>query len=274
MYRSAYTTRRRGGLPLGRLLIAGLIVIVSLISYFGNSQDNPVTGETQHIDLTVEQEIALGLQAAPEMAQQFGGLDDNQSLQAQVDAIGQQIVENSAAGRSPYEFDFHVLEDPETINAFALPGGQIFVTNGLLSRMTTEGQVAGVLGHEVGHVIGRHSAEQIAKARLTEGLTGAAVIAAYDPNNPTSAGAAQMAVLVGQLVNLRFGRQDELESDFLGVCFLAESGYNPNELVQVMDVLASARQGAEPPEFFSTHPNPESRVERIQQAIQNLDQCP
>jgi predicted Zn-dependent protease len=274
MYRSAYTTRRRGGLPLGRLLIAGLIVIVSLITYFGSSQDNPVTGETQHIDLTVDQEIALGLQAAPEMAEQFGGLDANQSLQAQIDAIGEDIVQNSAAGRSPYQFDFHVLEDPETINAFALPGGQVFITNGLLSRLSTEGEVAGVLGHEIGHVIGRHSAEHIAKARLTEGLTGAAVIAAYDPNNPTSAGAAQMAVIIGQLVNLKFGRDDELESDFLGVCFLAESGYNPNEMLRVMEVLASASQGNAPPEFFSTHPNPESRLQRIQQAIQNLDQCP
>lgn len=274
MYRRQAYATRRGGLPFGRLLIAGLIVVVSLISYFGSSQDNPVTGETQHVDLSVDQEIALGLQAAPEMAEQFGGLDPDPGAQSQVDAIGNLIVQNSAAARSPYQFDFHLLEDPETINAFALPGGQIFITNGLLSRLSTEGELAGVLAHEVGHVIGRHSAEHIAKARLTEGLTGAAVIASYDPNNPTSAGAAQMAALIGQLVNLRFGREDELESDYLGVCFMAESGYDPNELIRVMEVLASSREGGEPPEFFSTHPNPGSRVERIQQSIQNLDQCP
>lgn len=274
MYRQAYSTSRRGGLPLGRLLIAGLVVVVSLISYFGSSQDNPVTGETQHVDLSVDQEIALGLQAAPEMAAEFGGLEPDPALQGTVDRIGRLIIERSAAQRSPYQFDFHLLEDPETINAFALPGGQVFITNGLLSELSTEGELAGVLAHEVGHVIGRHSAEHIAKARLTEGLTGAAVIAAYDPNNPSSAGYAQMAAIIGQLVNLKFGREDELESDFLGVCFMAEAGYDPNELVRVMEVLASARQGAAPPEFFSTHPNPESRVERIQEAIRSLDRCP
>jgi predicted Zn-dependent protease len=261
-------------LPLGRLILAGLIVIFSLISYFSSSQDNPVTGETQHVDITPDQEIAMGLQAAPEMAAQFGGLDTNQSLQAQVNTIGDKVVAGSAAGRSPYQFDFHALEDPETINAFALPGGQIFVTDGLLSKLTTEGEVAGVLGHEVGHVIARHSAEQIAKTRLTEGLTGAAVIAAYDPNNPSSAGAAQMAVLIGQLVNLKYSRNDELEADALGVCFLYESGYDPNEMLRVMEILAASSQGGEPPEFFSTHPNPQSRVTRIQEAIQNLSQCP
>ena len=85
-----------------------------------------------------------------------------------------------------------------------------------------------------------------------------------DPENPSSAGRAQIAMLVGQLINLKFGRDDELESDFLGVCFMNDTGYNPQDMIQVMQVLASSRQGQSPPEFFSTHPNPESRVTRIQ----------
>jgi predicted Zn-dependent protease len=265
---------RRGGGCGGRLLIAAVIAIFSLVTYFMSSQENPVTGETQHIDITVEQEIALGLQAAPEMAQQFGGLDPDENAQALVDEIGNEIVARSPAGRSPYEFDFHVLDDPQTINAFALPGGQVFITRALLDRLNTEGELAGVLGHEIGHVIGRHSAEHIAKAKLTEGLTGAVVIATYDPDNPASAGSAQIAALIGQLINLRYGREDELESDVLGVCFINDAGYDPNELIGVMQVLAESRQGQEPPEFFSTHPNPENRVQRIQNAIQNLEQCP
>jgi predicted Zn-dependent protease len=83
-----------------------------------------------------------------------------------------------------------------------------------------------------------------------------------------------MAILIGQLVNLKFGREDELESDFLGVCFLNQAGYDPRELIGVMEVLAQASQGQAPPEFFSTHPNPENRLQRIQEAIQNIDQCP
>lgn len=266
--------RRGGGGCMGRLLIAGLLVVVSLITYFSSRQDNPVTGETQYVDITPEQEIALGLQAAPEMAQQFGGLDPSQEDQAVVDRIGQELVSNSPAGNSPYQFDFHLLGDTETINAFALPGGQVFITRALYDRLQTEGELAGVLGHEIGHVVGRHSAEHIAKAKLTEGLTGAAVIASYDPDNPSTAAYAQIAAIIGQLVNMRFGREDELESDFLGVCFIEDSGYNPQEMIRVMEVLASASQGGSPPEFFSTHPNPENRIQRIQAAIQNLDRCP
>jgi predicted Zn-dependent protease len=273
MIRGARTSGRGGGCG-GRLLIAGAIVVISLISYFGSRQENPVTGETQHVDITPEQEIALGLQAAPEMAQEFGGLDPDQNAQALVDQIGNEIVAASPAGRSPYQFDFHLLEDPQTVNAFALPGGQVFITRALFDRLSTEGQLAGVLGHEIGHVVGRHSAEQIAKAKLTEGLTGAVVIATYDPNDPSSAGSAQIAALIGQLITMKYGRNDELESDFLGVCFLNDSGYDPNELIEVMQVLAEASQGQAPPEFFSTHPNPENRVARIQEAIQNLEQCP
>lgn len=264
----------RGASCSGRLIMAAIVAIASLVMYFSSQQENPVTGETQYVDLTVDQEIALGLQAAPEMADQFGGLDPDERAQALVDQIGNEIVLESAARNSPYQFDFHLLGDQETINAFALPGGQIFITRALYNEMQSEAELAGVLGHEVGHVVGRHSAEHIAKAKLTEGLTGAAVIAAYDPENPSSAQVAQMAVVIGQLINLKYGRDDELESDFLGVCFIEDAGYDPSALIRVMEVLASARQGPEPPEFFSTHPNPENRVQRIQEAINNIDQCP
>lgn len=275
--RSGYSgsnLRGRGCLSAGRLLIAAAVALFSLIVYFGTRQDNPVTGETQHIDITVDQEIALGLQAAPEMAEQFGGLDPDPGAQAIVDRIGNRIVSASPAGLTEYEYDFHVLGDSQTINAFALPGGQIFITRGLMDRLTTEGELAGVLGHEIGHVVARHSAEQIAKAQLTQGLTGAVVIASYDPDDPGSMRTAQVAMLVGQLVNMKYGRDDELESDFLGVCFLNDAGYDPGEMVATLRVLQQASQGMSPPEFFSTHPNPERRLERIQGAIQSLDQCP
>ena len=272
MYRRA--SSRRGGLPIGRILIALVIAGFSLLSYFGTQSENTVTGEVQHVDITPEQEIAMGIQAAPEVADQFGGLDPNQADQALIDDIGNQIVNRSPASTTPYQFDFHLLGDTETINAFALPGGQIFITRALFDQLRDPGELAGVLGHEIGHVVGRHSAEQIAKARLTEGLTGAAVIAAYDPNNPSSAQTAQMAVLVGQMINLKYGREDELESDFLGVCFMNDAGYDPNLMINVMEVLRSAGGGGGQPEFLSTHPDPGNRIERIQGAIQNIDQCP
>lgn len=273
MYNRTYSRRRSSG--WGRLIMAGIVALFSLISYFSSRQDNPVTGETQYIDITVEQEIALGLQSAPQMAAEFGGLDPNEQDQEIVDQVGNEVVQNSPAGSSPYEFDFHLLDDDQTINAFALPGGQIFITRALYDRLETVGDLAGVLGHEIAHVVARHSAEHIAKAKLTEGLTGAAVLATYDPDNPASAGSAQVAALIGQLINMKFGRDDELESDFLGVCFMNDSGYDPNEMITVMQILAASSEGGNrPPEFFSTHPNPESRIQRIQDAIQNINLCP
>ena len=233
-----------------------------------------MTGETQYIGITVDQEIALGLQAAPQMAEEFGGEDPDQSAQALVDDVGNLVVQGSPASQTPYQYEFHLLEDDQTINAFALPGGQIFITRALFDKLQTEGELAGVLGHEIGHVVARHSAEHIAKAQLTEGLTGAAVLATYDPNNPATANTAQVAALIGQLINLKFGREDELEADFLGVCFINDSGYNPEELLSVMQILAESSQGNAPPEFFSTHPNPESRIQQIQEAIQNIAACP
>jgi predicted Zn-dependent protease len=254
--------------------MAAAIAIFSIISYFGTTQNNPITGETQHISITPEQEIALGLQAVPEMASEFGGEDTNANNQTIVDQIGNNILQSSSAGNSPYQFDFHLLADPQTINAFALPGGQVFITRALYDKLQTEGELAGVLGHEIGHVIARHSAEQIAKTQLTEGLTGAAVIAAYDPNNPSSAQSAQIAALIGQLITLKFSRDDELEADKFGVCFMNEAGYDPNEMVSVMQILEASQTGNQPPEFFSTHPNPANRIQQIQSDIQNINTCP
>jgi len=262
------TSSSRRGCGGGRLIIGLVMAAFALISYFGSSVYNPITGEKQHVNITEEQEIALGLQSAPEMAQQFGGLHPDEQQRARISAIGEQIIANSAAAQSQYPFQFHLLADQQTVNAFALPGGQIFITDALYSRLQTEGQVAGVLGHEVGHVVGRHSAEHIAKQQLTHGLTGAVVLSTYDPNDPSSQRTAQVAMVIGQLVNMKFGREDELESDHLGVRFVSEAGYDPRAMIEVMRILDEASSGGRPPEFFSTHPNPENRIARIEEAIQ------
>jgi predicted Zn-dependent protease len=195
------------------------------------------------------------------MIQQHGGLHGDPGLQALVDAVGRRIVERSDALETPWEFEFHLLADPDTVNAFALPGGQVFITMALFARLETEGQLAGVLGHEVGHVVARHSAQRMAKSQLTEGLMGAVVVATE------SARSAQVAAVIGGLVNMKYGRDDELESDSLGVRFTSDAGYDPRAMIRVMEILAEASGGARQPEFFSTHPNPENRIGRIEQAI-------
>lgn len=251
-----------------KLLIAGVIAAVALIGYFTRSAVNPVTGQKQRVALSVDQEIALGLRSAPEMARQFGGLLEDRAAQERVDRVGARLLRGLPNGGAPYVFEFHVLADGNTVNAFALPGGQVFITAALYSRLTTEGQLAGVLGHEIGHVVERHSAEQIAKSQLTAGLLGAATVATTDPDHPEMRAGGAIAAVVAQLVTLKYGRDDELESDRWGVELLSEAGYDPRALLVVMDVLARAtqRDGA-PPEFMSTHPDPGNRAVRIRGLI-------
>lgn len=256
----------RRGTSKGRLLVALAIALFSIFAYFASSAWNPVTEEKQYVAMTPEQEIALGLQAAPEMARQHGGLHGDERAQILLDEICARLINNSEANTTDWPFECHLLADTQTINAFALPGGQMFITAALFAALETEGQIAGVMAHEMGHVVARHSAQQLAKQQLTQGLTGAAVIAAYDPDDPRTQQTAQVAMLIGQLVNMRFSREDELQSDRLGVQFMAEAGYDPRALIVVMQVLAEASEGA-PPEFFSTHPNPDNRIQRIEEAI-------
>ncbi len=261
-----FQSRRRNSIG-GGLLIAIIMAGFALCKYYGSSQVNPITGETQHISMTVEQEIAIGLQSAPSMAQQHGGLHPDQRAQGLVKQVGSRLVDNSIAKSSPYRYDFHLLRDQRTVNAFALPGGQVFITAALFNRLETEDQLAGVLGHEIGHVIARHSAARMAKQELFQGLTGAAVMATYDPYNPATQRTAEVAQYISNLVNMKFGRDQELESDDLGVRLMIEAGYDPEALIGVMKILKEASGGAQRPEFASTHPDPENRMEKIQEAI-------
>ncbi len=253
---------RRGG--MARLIVGAIVAIFSLVSYFGASEYNPVTKKKMYLTLTPRQEIALGLQAAPRMMQQHGGLHPDQRHQERLDRVGMKLVRSSGAQDTTWKYEFHLLRDPRTINAFALPGGQVFITSALYQQLTTEGQLAGVIGHEIGHVVARHSAQRMAKSKLTEGLMGAVYTASGDY------GTTQMAQAIGSMINMKYGRGDELESDQLGIRFMVDAGYDPRGMIKVMQVLAASRGGKAQPEFFSTHPNPENRIERIEQAIQAL----
>ncbi|MAO16468.1 MAG: peptidase M48 Ste24p, partial [Muricauda sp.] len=125
---------RRGSWRI-RILIGLAIVAFAFIRRCSNQEENPYTGRTQNIDMTAEQEIAIGLQSAPEMAQQHGGLYPDERLQNLVDKVGNKLVQNSVASETPYRYEFHLLADDRTINAFALPGGQIFITYALFSQL-------------------------------------------------------------------------------------------------------------------------------------------
>jgi predicted Zn-dependent protease len=227
----------------GRLVIAAIIALFAIITYYSSTTENPITGEKQRVAMTPEQEVAIGYRSAPQMAAQMGGLSQNQQMRSLVTRVGESLVAKSLAAKSPYKFSFHVLADPRTVNAFALPGGPIFITEGLLRRLSSEAELAGVLGHEIGHVIARHSSERLAKQQLTQGLLNALIVGSGD---------------------------DEIESDAFGVRIMAQAGYDPRALIRVMEVLAKASGGSRQPEFFSTHPAPENRAARIKEEIAKL----
>lgn len=251
------------GRKVGGTLIIGLLVAgFALFRYCSSSDYNEILDTTQYVGISEEQEIAIGLESAPHLIQQYGGLHPSAQAQEFVKQVGNKIVQTSDASKTPYQYDFHLLAHPEIVNAFALPGGQVFITEALFKRLENEEQLAGVLGHEIGHVVARHGAERIAKMELTQGLTGAAVIASGDYNT------AQAAEMIGNLINMSYGRDQELLSDELGVRFMVSAGYDPNALIGVMKILEQASGGQQQPEFSSTHPSPENRVERIRAAIQ------
>lgn len=260
----------RSGGGKGRFIIAGIIALVGIVTYFMRSEVNPVTGEKQRVSMTVDQEKALGLQAAPEMAQQMGGAVDPDSDPAArlVATVGQDIINRSEAQKSPYvgNYNFYLLDDPNQINAFALPGGQIFITRALFNRLENEAQLAGVLGHEIGHVVHRHAAEHMAKGQLGQMLATSAGVAASDGSG-RGQGAAMGAMMVNQMFQLKYGRDDEKESDTEGLKYMQQAGYNPEEMLGVMRILGEASKGGKQPEFLSTHPHSETRIEVIKEYL-------
>lgn len=264
--------RRNSGLKM-RLILALVIALFAIISYYGRPGDeNQITGERQRVAFTEEaDEVQMGLQAVGEMKSQFGGPDRDPEAQAWVKRVGERLLtaldDNLEAGgrRNPYrdDFQFTLLADQKTVNAFALPGGQVFITRALFRDLQTEGQLAGVLGHEIGHVLERHGNERMAQQQLFQGLAAAGGIAGGDQQS------AQMAQAAAQLVSMKYGREDELEADKWGVRLTYLAGYDPRAMIGMMEVLEQANKGKSPPEFFSTHPSSPHRIAELNELIEH-----
>ena len=262
------STRGRRGMGCNpRVLLALLIIGGTLIYHWIGTTPyhNEFTGREQRLALaTPQEEIAMGLQSAPQMIRESGGLSRDAAGRALVEQVGARLIASSAAKQTPYEFKFHLLADNRTVNAFALPGGQVFITEALFRRLKSEDQLAGVLGHEMGHVVGRHSNEQMANTQLWSGLAhGLGVLFSDGQNNS----GAQIAQMVAQYKVMKFSRDDESESDALGVRFMMQAGYDPEALIGVMQILAEVSGGANSSDFMSSHPNPANRMEHIRDVI-------
>lgn len=222
---------------------------------------NPVTGRTELALISESQEIAMGQEAAGQVEASVGVVDDA-ALNEYVQRIGHAM--GRASERPDLPWHFRVLDDP-TPNAFALPGGFIYVTRGMMSLMDSEAELASVLGHEIGHVTARHSVQQISRAQLSQ--IGLVVGMIFVPE------LAQFGELAGQglgLLFLKYGRDAERQADDLGLRYALASGYDVREMADVFAALARSSElaGRSPlPAWLSTHPEPEERIERINAAL-------
>lgn len=256
------------GIPF-QWILGAIIAVIGLVVYFNHTSINPTTGEKQHVNLTPQQEVALGLQAEGEIAAKMGGEVPSSDPQArEVEYVGERVWRHSQARQSPYPFHYHLLRDTQTVNAFALPGGEVFITKGLLDRLTTEGELAGVLGHESGHVVERHVAQQMAKSELGKFLVSGAAVASSANRHPFSDTA--IAAVINHMAQLHFSRHDESQADEKGLEYMTEAGYDPRAMLHVMQVLQQVtdEQGGRPPQILQTHPYPEARMRQINQWIQ------
>ncbi|MHB1156149.1 MAG: M48 family metalloprotease [Phycisphaerales bacterium] len=219
---------------------------------------NPATGKMQLNSLSEPQEIQLGTEAQPQFIEQSGGLVPDQPLRDYVSNLGSRLAKLSERPDLPWEFN---VLNSDQINAFALPGGKIFITRGLLSQMSNEAQLAGVLGHEIGHVNAEHIGQQMTRASIIS--AGVAILgAATDKDWLVTLGGA-----TGGIYMLSFSRDQESQADELGVRYMTKAGYNPQAQIQVMQILQKASGNGGSLEIFQTHPNPGNRIKDLQKLI-------
>jgi predicted Zn-dependent protease len=220
---------------------------------------NPATGERQLILISEAQEIQMGLQQ-DEALVESGAVVDAPELTAYIDEIGKRMA--AATERPDLPWSFRVMDDG-IVNAFAMPGGFIYFTRGILAHLTSEAQLATVMGHEIGHVTARHSAEQLSRMQVAQVGYGVAGILAPD-----------YAGLLGlplQLLFLSYSRSDESQSDELGLRYMTRLNYDPRPAPAVFEMLGRASGGGDRiPEWQSTHPDPDRRAAELRAAISEM----
>ena len=241
----------------------------------GSCAVNPVTGKQDLVLLSEQDEIALGRQTSTEVLKEYSVYDDNPALQKYVQEVGSKLAANSHRNNLVYRF---TVLDSKEVNAFALPGGYIYITRGLLAYLKSEAELAAVLGHEIGHVTARHAVRQYSATQLAN--IGISLGAVFIPgmNQATN----QLAQMFGTALLRGYGREHELEADRLGAEYLARSNYNPNAMLDVIRVLKNQEsfetelaraEGREPNIYhglFATHPDNDERLQEVIQTAQTL----
>lgn len=246
-----------------RLMLMLRVISLALAASLAACATNPATGKKEVSLMSEAQEIALGQQMDPEIRREMGVYDDPE-LQRYVESVGSRLARQSERPELPWHF---TVVDAPAVNAFALPGGYIYLTRGILPFLRDEAQLAGVLGHEIGHVTARHSAQQYTKA--TGAGLGLTLLSIFVPEARPLQGIAEQALGV---LFLKYGRDDELQADRLGVRYTAAADWNPAGVagmlttLQRLDQASGSRKGV--PNWLTTHPAPADRVQKIEPMIQ------
>ncbi len=239
-------------------LAGGALLIAAACTY------NPATGRRQLSLIGEQQEIAMGKQYDKGVTAEFG-LYPDEALQNYVQDIGHRMAAVSERPELPWQFK---VVDDDTINAFAVPGGFIYMTRGILAHFNSEAQLATVMGHEIGHVTAKHSVEQMSRAQLAQLGVGVAMVASEEFRKYSGLAELGLGILF-----LKFSRDDESQSDDLGMRYLLRTGYDPHEAPRVFDMLdrhGQVQGQARLPEWQATHPSPDRRAARLTDLIQTL----
>jgi predicted Zn-dependent protease len=244
-----------------------VIIAISTIVAIGGCATNLATGE-RHLNFTSEaQEISMGQQADQEVSASLG-LYPDQSLQQYIQQLGAKIAATTERPNLPWTF--RVVDDP-VVNAFALPGGFIYVTRGILTHLDNEAELAGVLGHEIGHVTAQHSVHRMATQQLSQLGLGVGMILVPQLQRYADLASAGLGLLF-----LKYSRDDESQADDLGVRYMSKAGKDPHQLSSVMTMLERVSQvgggdAGRVPEWLATHPTPANRKEHIAELISGLN---
>ncbi|MCC5827900.1 MAG: M48 family metalloprotease [Phycisphaeraceae bacterium] len=245
------------------------IVVLAVSPWLAGCGTVPATGRSQFIMISRDQEVRLGAEARDEFVAGYGGEIQSAQIRNYVRDVGAKIVEATRLDPEPWDvpWEFIVL-DSATVNAFAIPGGKVFITRGMLSRMNSEAQLAGILGHEAGHVTGRHSARIISNQYAIAGVVTMIGVFGELQDSDVLRGIGVGAQVGGTVFALSFSRSHELEADQLGLRYMTRAGYDPEGLIEVFEILKSLQGGAAGPEWLSTHPTTDRRIAETRALIQ------
>ena len=248
-------------MPSRRILFAVLAALAPGLS----CATNPATGQRQLSFMSEEKEIALGQENDAQVRQEMGSYDDR-ALQEYVSSVGMKLAQVSERPNLPWHF---TVADVPAVNAFALPGGYIYITRGIMAFLDDESQLAGVLGHEIGHVTARHAASQYSKSTLSQvGLLATAIFA------PGGGAIAQAGGSGLGLLLLKNSRDDEAQADGLGVRYASRAGWDPAGVPRMLTTLERIDEASDSkgiPNWLQTHPQPEDRVQRVQAAVRDAE---